>query len=338
MSTLRPLLRRLAYRTGALGLARTRLRSALTVIMLHRVIDPTDPDFAAADPTYTLSLPTFIRFLTFLRDHYHIVSLADVLAARETGKRLPQHALLLSFDDGWADNLRYAAPVLHSMQFPAVVFAVAEAVQSSADVWWQEQVFAAGRNGSLGSWITQCPIEGEDPIDASGGPELQAFAAVTRLCLMDAAARDRSLRGLAAPPHSGRMMLTPEELSELPQFGIDVGLHGYTHIPLTASPDVLDELNRAKAAVVAMTGETAAAHVLGCPHGRYDSRVVEVARAAGIRLIFTSDPWLNVARGGLLDGDGVLGRINVSAWHIEDHRGHFDPSAAARWLWDREIH
>ena len=51
MRTLRPLLRKAAYRSGALGMVRSRLRRALTVVMFHRVMDPADPDFAASGMT-----------------------------------------------------------------------------------------------------------------------------------------------------------------------------------------------------------------------------------------------------------------------------------------------
>jgi peptidoglycan/xylan/chitin deacetylase (PgdA/CDA1 family) len=129
------------------------------------------------------------------------------------------------------------------------------------------------------------------------------------------------------------MMLTIEELSTLPQFGIAVGLHGYSHLPLTSVADVKDELTRARAALAGISAGTA----LGCPHGRYDARVVEGARAAGVKLIFTSDGCLNATRSGMLGSDRVLGRINVAACNIADDAGRFDASAAARFLWPREV-
>jgi hypothetical protein len=39
----------------------------------------------------------------------------------------------------------------------------------------------------------------------------------------------------------------------------------------------------------------------------------------------------------MLTGGRVLGRINVFARQIEDREGRFDPSAAARFLWAREV-
>jgi peptidoglycan/xylan/chitin deacetylase (PgdA/CDA1 family) len=331
------LLRKVAYRSGALSVARRKSRRSLTVVMLHRVIDTADPDFASTDPTYTLSSALFEQLLGFLLDHYEIVGLTEVMAAYEGVKPLPDHSLLITFDDGWADNLRYAAPLLRRRKTPAVVFTVAEAVLSQADAWWQEAVFAAARNGSLSNWIDQPQVR--DILNGSAHEQAapSAIDVVTVLGSIDQEKRDRLLLSLPAAQCSRRMMLKPDELRELTALGIDIALHGYNHVPLTRSPDVADELTRASAAISRMSGGTSIGTALGCPHGRYDDRVIDGARAAGVKLVFTSDPCLNSTRDGMLVRDRVLGRINVIAQHIEDRPGQFDPSAAARWLWAREV-
>src|SRR5437773_6222275 len=161
VKSLRRLLRTAAYRSGALGLARTRLRRALTVVMLHRIMDPADPDFAQADPEFTLSTSLFDQLLGFFVNHYAVVSLDDVMRAREGVRPLPDHALLITFDDGWADNLRYAAPLLKERGLPAVIFVAAEPILSASKAWWQEQVFAAARAELLDDWVAR---------HADGGP------------------------------------------------------------------------------------------------------------------------------------------------------------------------
>lgn len=264
----RYLLRSLAYHTGALSLARLRQRDTLTAIMLHRVLDRADPDFASADPAWTLSLSLFEQLLDFVVRHYSVVSLGDVISAQEGVRPLPQRALLITFDDGWADNLRYAAPVLRRMGLPAVVFAVPAAI--------------------------------------------------------------------ASPCHA-RMMLEPGDVQQLIEHGVAIGLHGYSHVPLTRVPDVAAELRLAREAVEALSGGKATISALGCPHGVYDDVVIDAARAQGIKHIFTSDPHLNATQGGMLDRTRTIGRINVVGRHIELARDELDPAGAARWLWARDV-
>ena len=317
MNALRPILRQVAYRSGALSLARSRLRHALTVIMLHRVIDPADADFAQSDPTWTLPAPLFDRLLSFVRDHYAVVGLRDVMQASEGARCLPDHALLITFDDGWADNLRYAAPLLRSHGLPAVVFAVPDAILSPSDRWWQEQVFAAARFGEL---------------PGNGSP----IELIARMVPMETDERARILATLPVRPCHARMMLTPEELPQLAGYGIDVGLHGYSHLPLTMVADVAAELTRSQQAIAQLSRGSATTTALGCPHGRYDDRVIAGVHAAGVTLVFTSDAHLNQTHDGALAPSRPLGRINVEASQIGNGSQRFDPSAAARWLWARD--
>ena len=329
MRRLRPLLRRTAYRTGALSLARRRVRDALTVVMFHRVMDPADPDFALADPVYTVSTPLFAQLLHFFRDHYAVVDLRHVLDSIEGKRALPRHALLITFDDGWADNLRHAAPLLKQQGLPAVIFVAAEAVQDEGLTWWQEEVFAVSRTGRLAAWLSEISERAQfDGADAVG--------VVTRLAVMDEAARGRLLAKLPRERYQSRMMMNGEELRELARFGVDVGLHGYLHVPLTDVADVGDELERTRAALAMMTDGKAVPSALGCPHGRYDERVLSAAREVGVKAVFTSDKLLNATDGGMLTRARPLGRLGMNERNLTASPYRLDKSATARWLWARE--
>jgi peptidoglycan/xylan/chitin deacetylase (PgdA/CDA1 family) len=329
MTGIRPLLRQAAYRSGGLALARRQQRAALTVAMFHRVIDVADPDFSDADPDNTVSAQLFEELVAFFRDHYSVVALADLFAAADRSSRpLPENPLLISFDDGWADNLRYAAPLLEAYRLPGVIFIAAEPVLSSAKIWWQQQVFDAARRGALAaSGICDAVgITGEDALDL-----------VCRLAEFTEIERAEILASIPAHTPAARMMLKSQDLASLSRFSIAVGIHGHSHLPLTRVADLQDELGRARSAVASLTRDEGSARALACPHGRWDARVLSAAREAGIRLVFTSDPVLNATDGGMLAEERPLGRISMEARHLADGRGRLDRSAAAAWLWRRPL-
>ena len=127
------LVKRALYRSGLLGLYhRLRNRRALTVIMFHRVLTQEDPRWASCDPDYTLDAGLFERCLYFFRRHYNVVSVDQVMVARRDGTPLPDRPLLITFDDGWADNHAHALPRLRAAGLPALLFTVADVVATSS--------------------------------------------------------------------------------------------------------------------------------------------------------------------------------------------------------------
>ena len=76
-------------------------------------------------PENPLSVPVgaFDEQLAQLRElGYTVVSLDDVLDHYRDGTPLPPSAVLITFDDGYRDNLEHAAPVLQKHGYPAVIF------------------------------------------------------------------------------------------------------------------------------------------------------------------------------------------------------------------------
>jgi peptidoglycan/xylan/chitin deacetylase (PgdA/CDA1 family) len=330
---LRILARRIAYRAGVLGFERARCPAALTVVMFHRVIDSADPDFEQADPVYTVAADLFDELLSFFVDHYSVVGLSDVIDAANRRRPLPRHPLLITFDDGWADNLRYGAPLLRRRGLPAVIFVVAEALLSAAKSWWQEQIFAAARRGSLA--VFEQMMIGEGRAGESGNQSHDPLELICRLAQISGNERSKFLESIALPLPSSRMMLAPADLPKLAEAGFAIGNHGYTHLPLTRVRDIEAEIRQAITAIAALTGDPASAGVLSFPHGRYDADVILAARAAGVQLIFTSDPLLNPVSGGFVASDRPIGRISVPGTPLTDRSGRLDRSAAATWLWRR---
>jgi peptidoglycan/xylan/chitin deacetylase (PgdA/CDA1 family) len=335
MRRLRPALRNAAYRTGALSLPRSLMRHALTVLMFHRVMDPADPDYAQADPLYTVSAPLFDELLQFFAGHYSAVRLQQVLDAADGKRPLPGHALLITFDDGWADNSRYAAPLLRAHGIPAAVFVAADAVQSATCSWWQEEVFRLGRTGALQDWLNQGNIRRHVSGTSASGTD-DALEVVTRLALMHEDDRAGILASLPGRTSHRRMMMDATELRSLADFDIAVGVHGYRHVPLTDLADAAEELAEAQRAVADLTAGIAVTAALACPHGRYDAGVLAAAQELGFRLVFTSDKVLNMTEQGMLTRMRPLGRIPVIEAHICTTQHRLDTAAAARWLWSRE--
>src|SRR5712691_5757206 len=137
------------HRSGTLGLFhRLRNRYTLTVVVFHRVLARDDPRTGTALAEWTIGDEAFDASLAFFRRHYNLVSLDEVVAAARGTCRLPQRSLLITFDDGFADNLDYALPLLRKHSAPAVVF-ISTDIIGHAERLWTEDVLWATRAGLL---------------------------------------------------------------------------------------------------------------------------------------------------------------------------------------------
>jgi peptidoglycan/xylan/chitin deacetylase (PgdA/CDA1 family) len=327
------LAKRLLYASGALGLYHSiRNRNQLTVVMFHRVLDPADPRWKSCDPDYTLPVDLFIHSLEFFRRHYNVVAMEDVLAARHGRKRLPPRPLLITFDDGWADNADFALSQLHERGLPALMFVVADAV-GARQPFYQERIFSAWRRGTLQMSTLREELRalGADAGALANEEEAALRGLIGVVEELEPQVRAGLLERLAGCLDDElRHMVDSNDLRRLQEHGVALGLHGRTHTPMTRAIDLDDELSGARATLAKrmepemLTGET-----MSFPHGAHDAGIALRAREAGYELVFTSVPALNPVRPTV---GWLLGRTGFEANAIRDAKGRFRPDWLALYL------
>lgn len=332
---LRDLVRKLSYASGALALYhRARNARTLTVVMFHRVLEESDPRWPGADPGYTLPVDVFRACLGFFVRHYQVVSLEQVLRARAGTGRLPSRALLLTFDDGWADNVDHALPALRDAGLPAVMFVVSGAVGRSQP-FFQEQLVSAWQRGVLQVGELDAALARRDlgqGTDGNGIAELRRLIAA--LETLDKATRDDVLAPFVPVLDDGLVhMVDVAGLERLDRHGVVLGLHGMTHAPMTRVADLDRELAGARGQLAAITGG-APALSMSFPHGAHDPAIAAKAHEAGYELVFTSVPVLNPTAEG---PGGRLGRVGFETGAVVDAKGRFRPDRLAARLFRRPV-
>ena len=120
---LRQWARRIAYRhVGGTGL----------VLIYHRVADlERDPQLLAVSPA------TFDAQMAVLAERFRVVPLSELVGSLRR-KRVAARSVGVTFDDGYADNLLTAAPVLQAHCVPATVFVSSGYVDAGREFWWDE--------------------------------------------------------------------------------------------------------------------------------------------------------------------------------------------------------
>ena len=96
------------------------------VLMYHRINDVVDPPAAHL----TVSVADFEKQLQYFKTNYQILGL------RDNWTNLKKTGVVLTFDDGYADNYTKALPLLEKYNIPATFFIATENIDTKEEFWW----------------------------------------------------------------------------------------------------------------------------------------------------------------------------------------------------------
>jgi len=231
------------YYTGLLwAYAAIRLRRKAVVLMYHRVLPPGVDTCSHAGIIVTPE--SFDLQMAFLAKHFRMLTPAQFrkeLADSAFGRR----ACLVTFDDGWRDNLQYALPVLRKHRVPAIVF-VATGYIGTGNTFWQERLLrllclAAKQEGVDAELLRETGLDRVDRADA-GAVRLRAREFITGLKFRDpgiaASLTERLQSALAGMPESRSLgvdgFMSWDEVNALREGGlVTIGSHAHSHVRLT---------------------------------------------------------------------------------------------------------
>lgn len=121
-------------------------RDAVAVLVYHGVGSGSDGD---ADRSLTVSPRRFGEHLATLRAAgMHAVTASEVAAAWRGGAPLPANAVMITFDDGRADAMMFADPLLRQAAMKATMFVITRSAQHHGIYYasW-DRLAAAARSG-----------------------------------------------------------------------------------------------------------------------------------------------------------------------------------------------
>ena len=109
---------------------RNMLAPTARILLYHRVAE------AGRDPHLLCVSPDNFRAqIKFLKENYKIIPLVKLVHDIRAGK-VQRNSIVITFDDGYADNLYNALPVLEEYNAPATVFLVASYIDSNRPFYW----------------------------------------------------------------------------------------------------------------------------------------------------------------------------------------------------------
>ncbi len=296
-------LRRVAGRLGG------RSDGKVLILLYHRVTRlKSDPWALAVAPR------RFAEHLEVLREHAQPVQLRELPQAIRGGN-LADRSVVITFDDGYADNLHNAKPLLERHDVPATVFVASGYVGRKREFWWDELDRLLLQPGTLAERL-ELSVNGDTYLwelgDAahytvedfrrhrgwrawdkeSPTPRHHLYTSLYELLRpLGEQERRRKLSELrrwtvaAQARRSDHRPLSLEEVGELQEGGlVEVGAHTVTHPMLSALPPASQrrEIRKSKARLEEILNRPVSSFAY--PYGKpsdYTTKTVDIVRQAG---------------------------------------------------------
>lgn len=311
----------LARRLGDAGLLRllerVGRRPGLVVLSYHRIGDPATSPFYG--PIFSATQDDFRAQVALLRDRFRLIGLDEALAIAGTGFRLDRPSALITFDDGYRDNVELALPVLTDLDTPAAFFIPSGFPGSSRLPWWDHVAYVLNRTRRP-SLVLDLPEPLTIPLGQTD--RTNAIAEVVAAFLRADRADDprlvehleqRAEVDVSADDPGRDLFMTWDQVRQLADAGMSIGSHSHSHPNLArlSEAEQRAELVRSRQILERELGRDVA--TLAYPYGvanAVSDLTMRLAGEAGYRLAFALSGLVNRPR---IADPLALGRILVGS-------------------------
>lgn len=236
--------RRLAYtllqRNGVTRRAQEGNRRYAKILAYHSVA-PGESDFTRGIDV-TVHPGTFANQLDYLMRYYNIVSLHELANRLKTGRPVGGY-VVITFDDGFADNHEWAWPLLRQRGLPATICVSTDAIDNAEMLWvhrfnWLLNTCGPAKVLDMAGHIL------DRPDISSTRPKSLGILRHYMICTLSRIEREGFLASLfgaleVAPlsPADANLYLSTAQISAMSKDGVDFGCHGKTHTAFSVLSD-----------------------------------------------------------------------------------------------------
>jgi len=278
---------------NALGLFGATVSSRLSILIFHRV-------HAAPDPLFPFE-PDAQRFeslMRFVAKTFRVMTLGDAVdhLALDT---LPPRSLVITFDDGYADNAKVALPILQRFGLRATFFVSTGFLDGGR--MWNDSVIECLRSSSREMVDLTAYGLGQKPLRMIDDRRQCVDVLLPRIKYLSLQDRAKAvidlqrLCGIGELPSD--LMMSSEQVRSMYRAGMEIGAHTVNHPILTslAAVDAEREIRDGRDALESILD--ASVDVFAYPNGKpgqdYDSSHVGIVKKLGFRAAVSTAPGVS---------------------------------------------
>ncbi len=260
-----------------------------------------------------LDLPLFREQIEYMSSHFNIVTMEQVMAATEGKCDLPDNALLLTFDDGYADNYTFALPILEefgvqgSFFIPVKTFtahkllnvnrvhyilACADSSRLLKDVlermdYYRGSEFDYPSTQELwNKYATASRFDGKDIVFIK---RMLQTVLPEELQIKIAEELFEKYVGISEEHLAYELYLTEDQIKSMKRRGMHIGIHGYDHYWLANLPTqkMKEDIAQSLEALDGIIDRRQWA--IAYPYGNYNDEVLKYIKKQGACIGFTTE-------------------------------------------------
>lgn len=260
-----------------------------------------------------LDVTLFRKQMEYLKAHFRIVTMEEVIAACSGEKDLPDKAMLLTFDDGYIDNYTFAFPILEeygiqgSFFIPGKTFAYHQLLDvnkihyilAAADIrnlvtdLKREMEYYRGQEYDYPS--TEELFRRYGVANRFDGGEIIFVKRMLQTVLPENLRNRISSKlftkyvGVTEEQLAYELYMTEEQIRTMKRHGMFIGVHGYDHYWLGNLPpeQMREDISLALDALDEFIDRRC--WVMNYPYGNYNSDVVDYVKKQGACLGLTTE-------------------------------------------------
>jgi peptidoglycan/xylan/chitin deacetylase (PgdA/CDA1 family) len=195
---------------------------------------------------HRISQDRFASHIRFLKRHYHIASLHDLITRSQSGKSFPHPTVIITFDDGNLCCYTDVFPVIRHHQIPVSIFLTTGYIDTDELLWFDSVEYALIAT-------SQSDITFDETTYTLHNKMQRAYAArmiIETLKPYEESEKQKKIEEILStlkapidpPVHAFYKCMTWDQISEMSATGVDFGGHTITHPILTQiSPEQADQ-------------------------------------------------------------------------------------------------
>jgi len=280
------------------ALKQLRKNNKIVVLMYHEILKEDVESWTVVEER------KFIQQMTYLKEHFRILSIDDALLASQNGVVADgdgRPLAVVTFDDGYAGNFHVMLPIINKLEIPVTIYVSTLAVEQGS-TYWYDRIINVVQSGApikldlskhgLGCYnVNACGGSGNWKVIQQLLTDLKKVDYKIRMMITDDVINQ--VRTICGEMVSDVMPLRQMSVDDIKSIAchplVTIGAHSHCHNILVQLPceEAKQSVKKSKALLEEWTGQDVSCFAY--PNGNYNEELISIVRDAGFVSAVTTE-------------------------------------------------